>query len=68
MARWPQDCPEEVARLVMQCLSASPSNRPTARDLALQLQGVAAGTSYDKSCSTFLRPLWLTSSAMREDC
>eukprot|EP00884_Botryococcus_braunii_P009799 jgi/Botrbrau1/18820/Bobra.0841s0001.1 len=47
--RWPQDCPEEVARLVVQCLSASPSDRPTARDLAIQLQGVAAGTSVYKS-------------------
>eukprot|EP00884_Botryococcus_braunii_P014356 jgi/Botrbrau1/22921/Bobra.0843s0001.1 len=49
LGRWPQRCPEEVAiaRLVRQCLSASPCDRPTARELALQLQSSAAGTSKD---------------------
>eukprot|EP00884_Botryococcus_braunii_P007070 jgi/Botrbrau1/16364/Bobra.0372s0003.1 len=42
--RVPEDCPEAVARLFARCQASNPADRPTAKDVAVQLQSILAQT------------------------
>lgn len=43
--RSPDDCPEEVAALVKECLEPDPRNRPTAKDVSVRLKAATLGPS-----------------------
>lgn len=41
----PDDCPEAVARIFMQCQASNPAERPTAKEVAVRLQKIVAEMS-----------------------